>query len=41
MVTKLFFEIRAVYKIMWKKNMIETDRPQMTIQYGTCVLQAG
>jgi len=24
----MFFENRAVYKIMWK-NMVETDRPQM------------
>jgi len=26
--------------MMWK-NMVEPDRPQMTIQYGTCALQAG
>jgi hypothetical protein len=26
----LFFENRAVYQIMWK-NMLEPDRPQMTI----------
>jgi hypothetical protein len=25
-----FFENRAVYEIMWK-NMVEPDRPQMTI----------
>jgi len=26
----LFFENRAVYEIMWK-NIVEKDRPQMTI----------
>jgi len=26
-----FFEIRAVYEIMWK-NMVLPDRPQMTIR---------
>ena len=25
-----FFENRAVYEIMWK-NVVETDKPQMTI----------
>ena len=29
--TVTFSENRAVYQIMWK-NMVETDRPQMTIQ---------
>jgi hypothetical protein len=32
MFNKFFPENRAVYEIMWK-NMIETDRPQMTIYY--------
>ena len=30
----------AVYEIMWK-NMVEPDRPQMTIQYGACPSHAG
>jgi hypothetical protein len=33
-------ENRAVYEIMWK-NMVQPDRPQMTIQYGACALYAG
>jgi hypothetical protein len=28
-----FFENYAVYEIMWK-HMVESDRPQITIQYG-------
>jgi len=28
-----FFFNCAIYEIMWK-NIVETDRPQMTIQYG-------
>ena len=37
----IFFpESRAFYEIMWK-NMIETDRLQMTIHYGACALHAG
>ena len=35
-----FFENLAVYEIMWQ-NVIESDRPQLTIQYGACVLHAG
>ena len=31
---------RVVYEIMWK-NMVETDRPQMTIKQGACALHAG
>ena len=27
----------AIYQIMWK-NMVEVDRPQMTIQCGTCAV---
>jgi hypothetical protein len=33
-------ENRAVYEIM-SKNMVEPDRPQMTIYYGACALHAG
>jgi len=33
-------ESRAVYEVMWK-NMVEPDRPQMTLQYGACALHAG
>jgi len=35
-----FPENRAVYEIMWK-NMVQPDRPQMKMQYGTCALHAG
>ena len=30
-------ESRVVYEIMWK-NIVELDRPEMTIQYGACEL---
>jgi hypothetical protein len=30
----------AVYEIMWK-NMVQPDRPQMTIKYGARALHAG
>jgi hypothetical protein len=39
-VQKLFFEDRAVYEIMWK-NVVQTDKPQMTIKYGACAVYAG
>jgi hypothetical protein len=35
-----FLENRAVYEIMWK-NIVQPDRPQMTIQHGACALRAG
>jgi hypothetical protein len=35
-----FSENRAGYEIMWK-NMVQPDRPQMTVQYGACILHAG
>jgi hypothetical protein len=38
--TTTFTENCAVYKIMWK-NIVERDRPQLTIQYGACALHAG
>jgi hypothetical protein len=38
--TVFFSENRAVYEIMWK-NMVEPDRPQMTILYGALALPAG
>jgi len=38
-VQKCFSENRAVYKTMWK-NMVNLDRPQVTIQYGACALHA-
>jgi hypothetical protein len=31
---------RAVYEITWK-NMVQPDRPQMTIKYRACALHAG
>jgi hypothetical protein len=33
-------ENRIVYEIM-SKNVVEPERPQMTIQYGACALHAG
>jgi hypothetical protein len=33
-------ENRAVYEIM-SKNMVEPERPQMTLQYGAYALNAG
>jgi len=30
-------ENHAVYEIMWK-NMVDPDRPQMTVEYGACAL---
>jgi hypothetical protein len=35
-----FFGGRGVNELMWK-NMVQPDRPQMTIQYGECTLHAG
>jgi hypothetical protein len=35
MFNNLFLETRAVYEKMWK-SMVESDRPQITIQYGAC-----
>jgi hypothetical protein len=40
MSNNFFPEIRIVYEIMWK-NMVQPDRPQMTIKYGGCALHAG
>jgi len=40
MFSNLFFENRAVYEIMWK-NIVEPDRPQITIQciYISCLIR--
>jgi hypothetical protein len=35
-----FSESRTVYKIM-SKNVVETERPQMSSQYGAYALRAG
>ena len=35
-----FSENRVLYKIMWK-NIVQPDRPQMTIKYGACALRVG
>jgi len=40
MFSEFFSENRAIYEIMWK-NVIEFDRPQMTITYGSCFFHAG
>jgi hypothetical protein len=34
-----FFENRAVYEILWK-NMVQPDRPHVTILYRACALHA-
>ena len=34
-----FFEYRAVYEII-SKNMVEPERPQMTLQFGAYELHA-
>ena len=36
----MFSENRTVYKIM-SKSVVETERPQMTSQYGAYALHAG
>jgi hypothetical protein len=33
-------EGRAIYEATWK-NTVQPDEPQMTLQYGACVLHAG
>jgi hypothetical protein len=35
-----FSENRAVYEIM-RENLVDAERPQMTIKYGACALHAG
>ena len=30
------FQNRTVYELMLKNNMVQSDRPQMTLQYGAC-----
>jgi hypothetical protein len=40
MFNNFFPENRAVYEIKWK-NMVQPDRPQMTIQHGARALHAG
>ena len=41
LIFNIFFpENPADYWVMWK-NMVQPDRPQMTIQYGACALHAG
>jgi hypothetical protein len=35
-----FYKNRVFYEIM-RKNMIEPDRPHITIEYGVCALHAG
>jgi hypothetical protein len=37
---KFFSEDFSIYELMWK-NMLEADRPQVTVQYGACALHAG
>ena len=36
----MFFDTRVIYEIMWK-NIVQPDRPQMTIQYGAWALHGG
>ena len=40
MIHNIFSENRAVYEIMCK-NVVEPERPQMTIKYGAYALGAG
>jgi len=40
MFNNAFPENRAVGETMWK-NMVEPDRPQVTIYYGACAFNAG
>jgi len=40
MLNNFFSENHAVYEIMWK-NIVQPDRTQMTIYYGTCTLHTG
>ena len=40
MLNIFFFENRPVYEITWK-NTVQSDRLQMTMQYGACALHAG
>jgi hypothetical protein len=35
-----FPENLALFEVMWK-NMVETDRPHMTVLYDACALHAG
>jgi hypothetical protein len=35
-----FSENGAFYEVMWK-NMVQSERPQMTLYYGACALHAG
>ena len=37
--SKRFHKNPAHYEIVWK-NMVEPDRPQMTILYGACAFRA-
>ena len=38
--SSFFSENCATYEIIWK-NMVEPDRSQMVIKYGTCPLHDG
>jgi hypothetical protein len=40
MFDKFFSENRNVYETM-SKNEVDTEGPQMTLQYGACALRAG
>jgi len=37
---QFFFENSGVCELMWK-YIVKTERPQMTIEYGTCAVHAG
>jgi len=34
------YEDRAIYETIFE-NMVQTDRPKMTIRYGSCAFCAG
>jgi hypothetical protein len=39
-VTVFFLENNDISEMMWE-NMVETDRPQTSVQYGSCTFHAG
>jgi hypothetical protein len=38
-VQQILSESRTFYEIMWR-NMVQPDRPHMTVEYGACALRA-
>jgi len=40
-VSKCFTKFVLFNEGLWKKNMVDPDRPQMTVLYGACALHTG